>query len=249
MGIDKPIAAKIIFKLKDSSINHGDFIGFSTSLYHKNLIFDEPRELRINYNQLELSIIFRDLYSFKHWNKILDADNVSKISEKLLEAPLVIEEKNVIIEVDEIKNCNCQNTEFYILQGRSLQFSDELICNNCLGHISYSKIPLEIEIESWQRYYQRFYLNWLESGVFEKTALKELTSYKKSILNLEGEKIRKQLSNYFQLPVYFHLFSEESSKQNSCIRCENICIASNLLYPNRICSSCFACFGEENRTI
>ncbi len=50
MILDKPIAAKIIFSLKNICDSLVDFLGFSTLLYHKNLIFDEPRELRISKN-------------------------------------------------------------------------------------------------------------------------------------------------------------------------------------------------------
>lgn len=244
MILDKPIAAKIIFSLKNISDSLVDFLGFSTLLYHKNLIFDEPRELRISKNGLELVIIFRDLYSYNHWKEIIDSEHLAKIKSNLSSAIETIEEKNVIVEIDKIKNCVCEKTEYHILRGRSLQFSDELICNNCLGQISYSKIPLEIAIEKWQNYHQRFYLNWLESGIFEASALDELLNYESSILNLEGEKIRKQLSDFFQLPVYLHLFSEEPTMDKHCLRCGSEGIESYLNYPSWLCPNCFACFGE-----
>lgn len=244
MTLDKPIAAKIIFSPKNTRESLVDFLGFSTSLYHKNLIFDEPRELRRNGNRLELYVIFRDLYSYTHWIEILGTEFFSKIESNLSQSPITVEETNVIIEVDKIFNCNCQKNEFYILKGRTLHFSDELICNNCLGQISYSKIPYEIEIEKWQSYYQRFYLNWLESGIFEVAALEELVNYNSGILNLEGEKIRNQLSDFFQLPVYIYLFSEEPTLDKHCLRCGSEGIESRLTYPSKICPNCFACFGE-----
>ena len=62
-----------------------------------------------------------------------------------------------------------------------------MTCNNCFGQISYNRIPLEIEIENWQRKHERVYSNWIESDLFEKEAFKELTNYKKGKLNSEAE--------------------------------------------------------------
>lgn len=246
---DKPIPAKILLILADSRATGEEFIGLSVSLYRQNLIFSEPRELRRDKNILVLTVFFRDNNSFKNWRKNEEIKEFwqFKFDNLLSDKPKTIKERDVIIEVDNVKNCGCDNSDFYILQGRSLQFVDELTCSNCFGQISYSRVPLEIQLEDWQTKHQRVYLNWLESGLFEKEAYKELTNYKKGKLNLEGEKIRKQLSDYFKLPVYISYFVEEPDDNHPCLVCGQKGSDSGLKRPNRICKTCNTIFGYGDR--
>jgi hypothetical protein len=246
--IDKPISAKILLTLSDKKLSGEDFIGLSGSLYRQNLIFSKPRELRRNKNVLELTIIFRDLFAYKHWLKNTEIKEYwnSKFDKLLVNKPKTIKEKNIIVEVDNVQNCTCNKSEFYILQGRSLQFTDELICNNCLGQVSYSKVPLEIKLEDWQKKHERVYLNWLESGLFEKEAFKELTNYKKGKMNIAGEKIRQQLSDFFKIPVYISYFVEQLDENHSCLVCGDQGTLSGLKKPNRICKTCNTIFGYDN---
>ncbi len=242
---DKPIPAKILLSLKNNKTTGEDFIGLSQTLYSQNLVYSEPRELRRNKNVLELVVIFQDTKSFKNWTKNSQIKEywTEKFNDLLSGMPQTIKEKDVIIEVDNVTNCNCSKSDFYILQGRSLRFTDELTCNNCLGQVPYSKIPFTIEIEDWQSHHQRVYLNWLESGLFEKQAYKELTNYKKGKLNLKGEKIRQQLADYFKIPVYIIYFVEEPDDNQRCIICGQQGIKSGLKKPNRICKTCNTIFG------
>lgn len=246
---DRPIPAKILLSLADNKLTGEEFIGLSGSLYRQNLIFSEPRELRRDKNILELTVIFRDNNSFKNWIKNAEVKDhwQAKFDKLLSEKPKTIKERDVIIEVDKVRNCNCDKSDFYILQGRSFQFIDELTCSNCFGQISYSRIPLEIEIEDWQTKHERVYSNWLESGLFEKEAYKELTNYRKGKLNLEGEKIRKQLSDYFKLPVYISYFVEEPDDNHPCLVCGQKGSDSGLKRPNRICKTCNTIFGYGDR--
>lgn len=219
--IDKPIPAKILLHLLDKKATGEEFISLSGELYRQNLIYSEPRELRRYNNVLELTVIFRDVDSYKHWNKNKEIKSYwnKKFKKILSQKPKTIREKDVIIEVDAIRNCVCKKSEYYILNGRITQLFEELTCGTCLQQIPYSRIPLNIEIEDWQRKYERVWCNWLESGLFEKEALKELTNYKKGKLNLEGEKIRQQLSQYFNIPVYINYFAEESDPNQTCFIC------------------------------
>ena len=246
---DKPIPAKILLTLADSKATGEEFIGLSGSLYRQNLIFSEPRELRRDKSILELTVIFRDNNSFKNWRKNAEIKEFwqIKFDNLLSDKPKTIKERDVIIEVDNVKNCGCDNSDFYILQGRSLPFLDELTCSNCFGQISYSKVPFEVKLEDWQTKHERVYLNWLESGLFEKEAYKELTNYKKGKLNLEGEKIRKQLSDYFKLPVYISYFVEEPDDNHPCLVCGQKGSDSGLKRPNRICKTCNTIFGYGDR--
>ena len=246
---DRPIPAKILLSLADNKVTGEEFIGLSGSLYRQNLIFSEPRELRRDKNILELTVIFRDNNSFKNWIKNAEVEDhwQAKFDKLLSQKPKTIKERDVIIEVDKVRNCNCDKSDFYILQGRSLQFIDELTCSNCFGQISYSRIPLEIEIEDWQTKHERVYSNWLESGLFEKEAYKELTNYRKGKLNLEGEKIRKQLSDHFKVPVYLSYFVEEPDDNHPCLVCGQKGSASGLKRPNRICKTCNTIFGYGDR--
>lgn len=245
MMTDKPVPAKILLTLADKKGTGEDFIGLSGTLYKQNLIYSTPRELRRQCEVLELIVIFRDNNSFKNWYKNTEIRNnwLVTFDDLLTEKPKTVKERDVIIETDNIRNCVCKKSDFYILQGRSLQFIDELTCANCLGQISYSKVPLEIELEDWQTKYERVYLNWLESGLFEKEAFKELTNYKNGKLNLEGERIRKQLSDYFKLPVYMNYFVEEQDSNHTCLVCGQKGSESKLKFPNRICKTCNTIFG------
>lgn len=247
--IDKPIPTKILLTLADNKVTGEEFIGLSGTLYEQNLIFSEPRELRRNKNILELTVIFRDNSSYKSWIKNTKVKEFwhFKFDKLLAEKPKTLKEREVIIEVDNVKNCVCDKSDFYILQGRSIHFVDELTCCNCLGQISYSKVPLEIPIEDWQTKHQRIYLTWMESGLFEKEAYKELVNYKKGKLNLEGEKIRKQLSDYFKIPVYINYFVEEQDKIQTCLVCEQEGSDSGLKRPSKICRTCNTIFGCNNK--
>jgi len=246
---DKPIPAKILLSLANNKLTGEEFIGLSGTLYRQNLIYSEPIELRRNKNILELTVIFQDTKSFNNWtsNKQIIEQWSVKFDKLLSVNPKTIKEKDVIIEVDNIMNCNCNKSGFYILKGRSFQLTNELICNNCLGNVPYSRIPLEIKIEDWQRHYQRFYMNWLDSGLFEKEAFKELSNYKKGKLNLEGEKIRQQLADYFKAPVYISYFAEQPDDQHSCVICGQPGIKSGLIRPKRICKNCNTIFGYSEK--
>lgn len=246
---DKPIPAKILLNLVDKKAIGEEFISLSGSLYRQNLIFSKPQELRRDKNILELTVIFRDNYSFKNWNKNTEIKEYwqIKFDELLADKPKTKKEQDVIIEVNNVNNCVCYKSDFYILQGRTLQFGEELTCSNCLGQISYSKIPIEIHLEDWQTKYERVYSNWLESGLFEKEAFKELTNYKKGKLNLEGEKIRKKLSDYFKIPVYINYFIEEPDYNYPCLVCGQKGSDSGLKRPNRICKTCNTIFGYGDR--
>lgn len=246
---DRPVPAKIILSLSDNKATGEEFIGLSGSLYRQNLIFSEPRELRRAKNILELTVIFRDYYSFKNWirNSEVKEHWHARFERLLSEKPKTLKERDVIIEVDKVKNCICAKSDFYILEGRSHKFVNELTCANCFGQISYSKIPLDIQIEDWQTKYERVYRNWLENGLFENEAYIELTNYKKGKLNLQGEKIRKQLSDYFKLPVYLGYFVEEPANGHSCLVCGQKGSDSGLKRPSRICKKCSTIFDFRNR--
>lgn len=242
---DNPIPAKILLTLAHSKTTGEEFISLSGSLYRQHLIFAEPRELRRNKNTLELSVIFRDRNSLKNWARNTEIKKywLARFNTLLAEKPKTIKERDVILEVDHVKNCVCGKPGFYILQGRSLQFINELTCSNCSGQVPYSKVPTEIQLEDWQVKYQRVYMNWLESGLFEKEAYKELTNYKKGKLNLTGEKIRQQLSSYFKIPVYIRYFVAEEGSNCTCPVCKQKGSDSGLKRPNRICKTCNTIFG------
>lgn len=246
--IDKPIPAKIILTLADKKYAGEKFISLSTSLYHYRLIYGSPRELRKVNNKLELTVIFLDQDSFKDWmnhSKIIEYFS-KDLNEFLCEKPITIQEKDVIVEVDKVFNCSCKNSDFFLFQGRAFQFCDELMCGNCLGNIPYSRIPLSIKIENWQRHYQRIYMNWLESSFLEGSAIRQLKNYKKGKLNLEGEKIRKELSDYFRKPVYLKYFSEEPDLQLNCVICGSKGTKSGLKTPKNFCKKCYTAFDYSD---
>lgn len=126
--VDKPTPARILLTLADKKATGEDFIGLSGTLYNQNLIYSKPRELRRNSDVLELAVIFRDTYSFKNWSKNIEIKKYwdLKFDKLLAEKPKTIKERDVIIEADHVKNCVCEKPDFFILQGRSLQFIDEL---------------------------------------------------------------------------------------------------------------------------
>ena len=135
MKVDRPIPAKIILTLADKKATGEEFIALSGSLYQNNLIYPEPRELRRNKNILELTVIFRDESSYKNWtkNSYIVKYWAAKFQAQLTGKPKTIKEIDVIIECDACNNCSCDKSDFLILQGRSLGFYDELVCNNCLS--------------------------------------------------------------------------------------------------------------------
>ena len=246
---DSPVPARIFLTLTNGKTSGEEFIALSGTLYRQNLIFLEPRELRRDKNTLELTVIFQDVQSFKNWQKNQEVQQVwnDKFDKQLAAKPKTLKERDVIIEADNVINCNCGKTKFLILQGRSFRFTDELICNNCLNQVPYSKIPHNIQIEDWQRHYERVYLNWLDSGLFEKEAYKELTNYKYGKLNKQGETIRKLLSEFFKTPVYINYFIEETDAIQTCPVCGQKGVKSGLKKPNKICKSCNTIFSYKDK--
>ena len=247
--MDKPIAAKIELLLLDENYDGEDFISLSGSLYQQRLIYGEPRELRRSGKKLELTIVYLDKNSFENWleNPFIVKYWNEKFEKFLSEKPKTIQEEDVIIEVDKVLNCECKNTDFYILQGRTFQFIYELSCGNCLKNIPYYRIPLSIEIENWQNHYQRVYLNWLESSFFEGSALRQLKNHKNGKLNSEGEKIRKELSEYLKKPVYLNHFTEEPDTQVTCVICGSKGAKSGLTRPFKICKKCNTAFDYSKK--
>lgn len=245
--IDRPIPAKIILTLSDTKSNGEDFINLSTELYHNGLIYPEPRELRKQENKLELTVIFTGVWAYKNW---LNHPSVKKYwSEKfavsLSSSPKTKSENDVIIQIDNIVNCQCKDSEinYYLLMGRRFSRGyDGLTCGNCLDIIPNHKIPEGIKLEGWLSLYENVYSIWLRSGVLEKWALRELSNYKKGKLNLEGEKIRKELSEYFEKPVYIEYFVEEPDLEVDCVICGNKGKKSGLKRPNKLCDNCFTAF-------
>jgi hypothetical protein len=149
-----------------------------------------------------------------------------------------------MLEVDKVRLCNCKKPNYYFLKGRTFGiFDNELNCGDCLGQISYSTLPVDIEIENWQRHHGRTFLNYFESDFFEAKALKELKNYGKGILNKEGEKIRKQLAGCLRKPVYYMFFTPDESPDSLC----PICTAKGQLTghsrPYKICRKCYSAFG------
>ena len=246
--MDKPISAKIKMSLLDANYNGERLLSLSGDLYHQRLIYGEPRELRKIDGNLELSVIFLDRNSFESWldnPKVIENWSVF-FSEFLKEKPLTFQESDVIIEIDQVQNCSCKNSDFYFLQGRSFQFISELICGNCLNNVPYSRVPLTIEIENWQEHYQRIYLNWLNSSFLESSAKRQLLNYKNGKLNLEGEKIRKQLAEFFERPVYLKFFTENPDEQLTCIICGSKGTKSGLRIPKKICKKCNTAFDYSD---
>jgi hypothetical protein len=247
--LDKPFPAKIFLSLKDEEYSGERFISLSTSLYHQRLIYGEPRELRKNGNKLELTVIFADRNSFEN---LLENEFIQKYCQKdfdelLIEKPTTIAEKDVIIEVDKVFNCSCVQKTVYFLKGRAFQFTDELTCGNCFGKVPYSRIPLSIKIEEWQTLYERVYANWMSSGIFENSALRQLKNYTKGILNKEGEKIRKQLADFFGKPVYMEYFVDQPDENQTCVICGSRGEESGLKRPSRVCKKCNTAFDYSDR--
>jgi Zn-ribbon-containing, possibly nucleic-acid-binding protein (DUF2310) len=241
--VDRPIPAKIILTLKDESYSE-NFISLSAGLYHQRLIYGEPRELRKNANKLELTVTFLDRNSFETWlkNEFINKYHGKDFNEFLTDKPQTIEETDVIIELDNIFNCSCNEANLYYLKGRTYKFIGELECGDCFGKVPYSKIPLSIKIEEWQMLYERVYGNWMDSGIFEGSALRQLTNYTKGVLNKKGEKIRKELADFFGKPVYMEYFITEPDDNKTCVICGGKGTKSGLKRPKRICKKCNTAF-------
>lgn len=243
---DKPRPAKIILTLKDSKSTGEHFISLSTTLYQENLIYEGPRELRRVGDNLELLVTFRDTKSSKNWrrNKSIEKYHSEKFKALIKGQPKTKLQKDVILEVDKVRLCDCENSSYYLLQGRALGIYDnELNCGDCLGQISYSTIPSNIEIEEWQRHHGRTYLNYLESSFFETNALKELTNYDKGILNKKGQEVRRQLADHLKKRVYYMYFTTDESTDTLCPVCKTKGQLTGHGRPYRICKKCNSAFG------
>lgn len=246
---DRPIPAKIILTLKDENSDCEKLIGFSGTLCQERLIWNQPNEVRIKKNKLEFIVVFADVKSFETW---LENEFIKKFYEKyfdefLTEKPVTLQERDVYLELDKVFNCICENSPFYLFYGRRYGFTDELNCGNCLGNIPYSRIPHSIKIEQWQRNHERVFKNWLDSGILEGSAKQQLTNYKKGILNKEGERIRKELTDFFNKPVYIDYFVEEPDINRTCLICGSRGEKSGLNKPSRICKKCNTAFDYSEK--
>jgi hypothetical protein len=245
---DKPRPANIILTLKNSKSTGEQFISLSTTLYQQNLIYAEPRELRRVGDKLELVVTFRDTKSLKDWrkNKVIEKYHGEKFKTLIKGQPKTILQKDVILEVDKVRLCDCKRPGYYFLLGRAFGIYDnELNCGDCLGQISYSTLPTNIEIENWQRHHGRTYLDYLDSDFFESKALKELKNHDKGILNKEGQKVRRQLADYLKRPVYYMYFATDESPDSLCPICKTKGQLTGHGRPYKICKKCYSAFGAS----
>lgn len=242
--MNAPIPARIILPLKRKVDSGEDIIGLSTTLYRQGLIYGEPRELRRNEDELILIVIFSDQYAFDHWleNEAVVQYWRTKLQDLLQSEPVTKIERDVILEVDKVKNCNCEDSGFFLLSGRRMLFIGGLFCGDCLGIIPDYKIPRNIELEAWHNNYERVYSIWLASGTLEEWACEELSNYKNGALNLEGQRIRKALELYLKRPVFLEYFEEEPSLEPHCLICGFAGEESGLKRPNRVCLECRTAF-------
>ena len=109
--------------------------------------------------------------------------------------------------------------------------------------IPHRQIPKEIDIENWLIIYEHVYSIWLNSDILEEWALKELSDYKNGELNIEGQKLRKELEAALQKPVYLEYFEEESGFHEQCYLCNSEGEESGLKRPKYICKDCGTAFG------
>jgi len=70
-----------------------------------------------------------------------------------------------------------------------------------------------------------------------------LTNYKTGKLNKEAERIRANLADHFNIPVYVQYFVEDKYESHNCLICGNPGIDSGLDKPNKICLDCNTIFN------
>jgi len=158
--------------------------------------------------------------------------------------------------------CVCQRRPFLILFTDFLTEASPVRCGRCFGPVPVYLLPHLESVESgrevlrWQDVYQSLDALWIDSGVAERYAYRQLSDVR-SPLSHEGRELAKQLEAKVGVPVYYYLMkhygvSDKRDRQRRCpscrgrwllpeslhrfldFRCERCRLVSNVAFDVRI---------------
>ena len=220
-----PINATIFLELKDKKYSE-EFIELSARLAQYNFIENIDRIMRYSEETgiLEIICTFVDRYTYENWltsDFIIDIFQ-DKFKNNLIKMPYTKEFIDVISEIDNIKNCECKNTEYYYFEGRRLSFDKGLICNVCKSQIPDYKFNNCNKCDtSWFDTFYRIYQLYLYEHDNELEKYTENMIYNpESELNKKGLKVAKEMSKYLKKPVYY-IQSSLEEEYLVCSTCGN----------------------------
>lgn len=251
---ERPVPASIFFDLKDQLSEAEGFIEFSQVLWSSGLIFERPRTLRRDLNhpgRLELVCVFVDSRALANW--LEDPDALAyyqyQIKPIIRSRPMVIRYRDVILDVDKVRTCACENHGHLIVEGQAplLEYKGFLTCGDCLWGVPAYKLPSDVDLIAWSLTYRDVYKIWMRESAHHGWAYNELTDYH-SKLNSEGRKIARALSNHYKVKTYYHLFVDEPGGEPHCPNCGRMSREAPWErpdIPDRICRRCHITFFSE----
>ncbi len=135
--------------------------------------------------------------------------------------------------------CKCTRSEFYILYTDFFSMESPVRCGSCFNPVPLYNLPAidDSGFESllnWQSTYQAFDQLFINSGIGENFALKQLSGFK-SQLSQEGMFLCKQLSDKIKVKIFYHLI-QYSTKDDDYIESET-------------CPSCKKYWRLENKLL
>jgi len=116
--------------------------------------------------------------------------------------------------------CQCRNNPPIVMMSRYNE--NPLVCLFCNDFISPKKIEIDVDttakLQQWRAIYDSIDRLWLESGAYEKWAIKELSNPKSS-LHKQGFEVQAMMQNYGK--CYYWWFQDISKDKplNDCPKC------------------------------
>ena len=221
--INRPVAARILLRLKapDQSIGALDFL--HRTLQEARLVRAQPQALRWSTEDpavLELICTFVDRRAARTWMKdprVLKAhgDDLKRL---LRGRPRTVQERDFWIEADDDRVCPCDTSPWFMLQGPPRGRDECFWCGECGLAVPQHRMA-DAGVASWADSYRQLYSLWLESGLYESWAERELSNVG-SELNTEGRRLAREVQRAAGVPVYYDAFSAEIEPHPTCRNCD-----------------------------
>src|SRR5690606_15060264 len=122
------------------------------------------------------------------------------------------------IELDDERVCRCSTSQWYMIQGPPAWRDEVFWCGACGLAVPDRRLGV-VGVTSWAKSYRSMYSLWLESGLYEAWAERELSDIE-SELNMEGRRLARLAQRKLGVPVYYDVFSAEIERHAVCRGCK-----------------------------
>ena len=220
--IDRPVAARIVLRLKNPAAPLDGLELLSGTLLEAGLIRREPRTLRRSLEDpeaLELACTFVDGQAARTWlrDPYVLRHRGQDLRRLLQGRPRTLRERDYWHELDIERVCACAARPWYMIQGPPWPRDEVYWCGECGLPVPNRQIG-DVDAASWAASYRSVYSLWLDSGLYEAWAERQLSNVQ-SELNEEGRRLARRAQMRLGVPVFYELFIAEPGQHPECLNC------------------------------